>query len=98
MLLRVVWGDLLGNAWIFTNVWEGATIEVSAMSHDGTTAFFLRDNGAEFDMVFGDKLLHAFQWLHAMADYPVLAQGWRRYSALSIATEAASYFTLPEQA
>ena len=110
MLLRVVWGDLLGNAWIFTNVWEGATIEVSAMSHDGTTAFFLRNNGAEFDMVFGDKLLHAFQWLHAMADYPgtgtglatvqriIHRHGGRVWVEGQVGKGAASYFTLPEQA
>jgi light-regulated signal transduction histidine kinase (bacteriophytochrome) len=35
----------------------------------------LRDNGAEFDMVFGDKLLHAFQRSHAMTNYPGIGTG-----------------------
>ena len=69
-LLRIVFDNLLGNAWKFTSKREQATIEVGAISHNGTTAYFVRDNGAGFDMAYSDKLFGAFQRLHAMADYP----------------------------
>ena len=69
-LLGIVFDNLLGNAWKFTSKQERAVIEVGAMSHDGTKAYFVRDNGAGFDMAYADKLFGAFQRLHAMAEYP----------------------------
>jgi light-regulated signal transduction histidine kinase (bacteriophytochrome) len=70
MLLQVVWGDLLGNAWKFTSKQERATIEIGAMAHDLTTAYFVRDNGVGFDMAYADKLFAPFQRLHAITEYP----------------------------
>ena len=69
-LLRILFDNLLGNAWKFTNKRERATIEVGALSHDGTTAYFVRDNGVGFDMAYVDKLFAPFQRLHAMTEYP----------------------------
>ncbi|MEY4705580.1 MAG: hypothetical protein RL042_1785 [Nitrospirota bacterium] len=54
-LLRIVFDNLLGNAWKFTSKQERAAIEVGAISHEGTTAYFVRDNGAGFDMAYADK-------------------------------------------
>jgi PAS domain S-box-containing protein len=69
-LLRIVFDNLLGNAWKFTSKQERAAIEVGAMSHDWTTAYFVRDNGAGFDMAYADKLFAPFQRLHAITEYP----------------------------
>jgi len=86
MLLQVVWDDLLGNAWKFTSKQERAAIEVGTMSYNGRTAYFVRDNGAGFDMAYVDKLFTPFQRLHTIMEHPAPASGWRRYSASSIAT------------
>ncbi len=68
-LLQIVFDNLLGNAWKFTSKQERAVIEVGTRSHDGTTAYFVRDNGAGFDMAYVDKLFAPFQRLHAMTEY-----------------------------
>jgi PAS domain S-box-containing protein len=69
-LLRILFVNLLSNAWKFTSKQERAMIEVDALSHDGTTAYFVRDNGAGFDMAYVAKLFSPFQRLHAMTEYP----------------------------
>lgn len=63
-LLRVVLDNLLGNAWKFTARRTGARIEFGASGHNGTRQFFVRDNGAGFDMAYAHKLFGAFQRLH----------------------------------
>jgi PAS domain S-box-containing protein len=68
-LLRVVLENLLGNAWKFTSKHQRTAIEVGAMPHDRTTAFFVRDNGAGFDMAHAGKLFGAFQRIHADTDF-----------------------------
>jgi len=66
--LRGVRENLLGNAWKFTGKVAQPLIEPGATrSADGET-FFVRDNGAGFDMSYGDKLFRPFQRLHAESD------------------------------
>ena len=69
-LLRAALENLIGNAWKFTAKREPARIEVGAMRDGGATTFFVRDNGAGFDMAYADKLFGAFQRLHAASEYP----------------------------
>jgi light-regulated signal transduction histidine kinase (bacteriophytochrome) len=69
-LLRVALQNLLANAWKFTRFEETATIEFSATEQNGEHVFFVRDNGAGFDMAYADKLFGAFQRLHAMNEFP----------------------------
>jgi light-regulated signal transduction histidine kinase (bacteriophytochrome) len=64
-LLRVVLENLLGNAWKFTGKRPDATIEFGASASDGMLAYFIRDNGAGFDMAYADKLFGVFQRLHS---------------------------------
>ncbi|HLG16680.1 MAG TPA: ATP-binding protein [Blastocatellia bacterium] len=68
-LLRIVLDNLLGNAWKFTGKREHATIEVGAERHAGATVFFVRDNGAGFDMRHAGKLFGAFQRLHGTSEF-----------------------------
>jgi PAS domain S-box-containing protein len=69
-LLRAVLENLLGNAWKFTSKQAEARIEVGVDGNDSEATFFVRDNGAGFDMRYADKLFGAFQRLHAEKEYP----------------------------
>ncbi len=69
-LLRVVMDNLLGNAWKFTGKHPTATIELGMIQNDGRQTYFVRDDGAGFDMKYAGKLFGAFQRLHALTDFP----------------------------
>ena len=68
-LLRVVLDNLIGNAWKFTSKQSDARIEFGTEGENGTRRFFIRDNGAGFDMAYVHKLFGAFQRLHANSEY-----------------------------
>jgi signal transduction histidine kinase len=68
-LLRILLDNLIGNAWKFTSKKPDARIEVGTLSRDGRPAFYVRDDGAGFDMAFAHKLFGAFQRLHAMEEF-----------------------------
>ena len=69
-LLRAVLENLLGNAWKFTRRHQNAHIEFGMVERDGKQTYFVRDDGAGFDMKYVDKLFTPFQRLHADADFP----------------------------
>jgi len=69
-LMRIVLQNLLGNAWKFTGKRPAAHVEVGVMAHDGRRAFFVRDDGAGFDMAYAAKLFGTFQRLHAAGEFP----------------------------
>lgn len=70
-LLRVILVNLLGNAYKFTLKTKNAMIEFGAITGStGAIEFFVRDNGAGFDMAYVDKLFGAFQRLHLTSDFP----------------------------
>jgi signal transduction histidine kinase len=68
-LLRLVLQNLLGNAWKFTAKNPQARIEVGCRSENGNMAFFVKDNGAGFDMRFADKLFGLFQRFHSASEF-----------------------------
>jgi PAS domain S-box-containing protein len=69
-LIRVVLHNLLANAWKFTSGRPHAVIEFGTAAQDGGTTYFVRDNGAGFDMAYAAKLFGAFQRLHGVAEFP----------------------------
>ena len=68
-LIRIVLENLLGNAVKFTGNQKQASIEFGTTDHDGKPAYFVRDNGAGFDMAYADKLFQPFQRLHSDAEF-----------------------------
>jgi light-regulated signal transduction histidine kinase (bacteriophytochrome) len=69
-LMSIVLENLLCNAWKFTEKQAEAVIEFGLTAQDGKKVYFIRDNGAGFDMAFADKLFSPFQRLHSMEEYP----------------------------
>lgn len=65
MLVRAVLENLIGNAWKFTRRTPDAVIE---FGFDGKE-YYVKDNGAGFDMAYANKLFGAFQRLHGAEEY-----------------------------
>jgi PAS domain S-box-containing protein len=106
-LARALFENLLGNAWKFTAKVPAACIEFGATEKDGAPAFFVRDNGAGFDMAFASKLFAPFQRLHTADEFAgtgiglatvqriVHRHGGRVWAEGTVDGGATFYFTLP---
>lgn len=108
-LLRVVMDNLLDNAWKFTGRRTDATIEVGLQNNDGQPVYYVRDNGAGFDMAYANKLFGAFQRLHDNHEFPgtgiglatvqrvIHKHGGRIWAESGPDQGAAFYFTLAQE-
>lgn len=68
-LMRIVFENLLLNAWKFTGKNDKTQIEFGLTSKDGKKTYFIRDNGAGFDMEYAGKLFAPFQRLHNIEEF-----------------------------
>ena len=106
-LLQIVLENLLNNAWKFTSKREQAKIEFGSKHENAETIYFVRDNGAGFDMSYASKLFGAFQRLHAMTEFPgtgiglatvqriINRHGGRIWAEGAVGQGATFFFTLP---
>jgi len=69
-LLRIVLDNLLGNAWKYTSKKSTARIEFGCVQYADVPAYFVRDDGAGFDMRYAGKLFGAFQRMHSVEEFP----------------------------
>ena len=109
-LLQVVLENLLNNAWKFTTQQPQPIVELgSSMPDSGIPTYFVRDNGAGFDMTYVEKLFSPFQRLHRMQDFPgngiglatvqriVHRHGGRVWAEGIVGQGATFYFTLADE-
>jgi signal transduction histidine kinase len=68
-LLQIALQNLLLNAWKFTGNKDITRIEMGKMSLEGTNIYFVKDNGAGFEMEYVDKIFGAFQRLHRTDEF-----------------------------
>lgn len=68
-LLVIALHNLLGNAWKFTSKKEEARIEFGTIVRDNECIYYVKDDGAGFDMAYVDKLFKPFQRLHSSGDF-----------------------------
>jgi PAS domain S-box-containing protein len=68
-LLRIVLENLLGNAYKFTSKHQTARIEFGMIKQEEKPVYFVRDDGAGFDMDYAQKLFGAFQRLHTVEEF-----------------------------
>ena len=68
-LIIVVLDNLIGNAWKYTGKQKNAKIEFGAKKEGNNIIYYVRDNGAGFDMKYVDKLFGAFQRLHKPEEF-----------------------------
>ena len=69
-LLKIAIDNLMGNAWKFTGRHPAARIEFGQDKTDGKKTFFVRDDGAGFDMAYVGKMFAPFQRLHSSDEFP----------------------------
>ena len=106
-LLRQVWENLLSNAAKYSAKQENPEIHVGGYREDGFDVFYVRDNGAGFDMKYYDKLFGVFQRLHAEKEFSgtgiglaivqkiVNRHGGRVWAQGAIGKGATFYFSIP---
>jgi len=108
-LVVIILENLLRNAWKYTGKTAEARIAFGLLVQDGERVFFVRDNGAGFEMAKADKLFDAFHRLHSSQDYEgtgiglaivqriVHRHGGRIWADAELGQGATFFFTLPDR-
>ncbi|MCW3126631.1 MAG: domain S-box-containing protein [Bacteroidetes bacterium] len=107
-LMRQVWSNLISNAFKYSSKKEKPVIEIGRKDTRGETIFYVKDNGAGFDMDKAPRLFQVFNRLHAGTDFEgngiglalarniIVRHGGRIWAEAEVDKGATFYFTLPE--
>jgi light-regulated signal transduction histidine kinase (bacteriophytochrome) len=108
-LIRQVWVNLLANAVKFSGKRQNPAIEAGGHTEGTQNIYYVRDNGAGFDMRYYKKLFGVFERLHSGAEFPgtgvglaivqriVTRHGGRAWAEGKVGEGATFYFALPAQ-
>jgi light-regulated signal transduction histidine kinase (bacteriophytochrome) len=106
-MLRQVWANLLDNAIKFSRQQPAAAIEAGGRAEGSEYIYYVKDNGAGFDMQYADKLFSLFQRLHSVEEFEgagfglaivkriVTRHGGRVWAEGRVNEGATFYFALP---
>ena len=106
VLLKQLWANLISNAIKFSSKKEIAVIEIGCRQVNHETVYFIKDNGAGFDMKYAGKLFTVFQRMHNEREFPgagvglaivhriVTRHGGKIWAEAEVDKGAAIYFTL----
>ena len=108
-LLRLVLENLIGNSWKFTSKHPRSRIEFGRQVSNGSSTYFVRDDGAGFDPATAGRLFGAFQRLHSTREFPgtgiglatvqrvIHRHGGRVWAEGAVEKGAVVYFTLQSE-
>ena len=108
ILINQVWVNLISNAVKYTRNKEKAVIEIGGKTENGSTVFYIKDNGAGFNMKYADKLFGVFQRLHKEKEFEGIGIGLANVSRIvtrhkgkcwaesEVGKGAAFFFSIPD--
>jgi len=108
-LIKQVWGNLILNAIKYSKKKENPVVEIGAEIISGALTYYVKDNGAGFDMKHADKLFGVFKRLHADSDFEgtgvglatvqriIARHGGEIWAEAKVNEGATFYFTLPQE-
>jgi len=106
-LLLIALENLMGNAWKFTSKHPKACIELGTKEHEGKPVYYVRDDGAGFNIAHAQKLFSPFQRLHTVSEFAgtgiglatvqriIQRHGGKIWAEGEIEKGATFYFTIP---
>ena len=107
-LLKQVWLNLISNALKYSSKKENPVIEIGSEKSDHEVIYYVKDNGAGFDMNYSDRLFGVFQRLHKTNDFEgtgvglalahriISRHGGRIWAEAKVGEGATFYFSLPD--